>query len=561
VNDTATINADPRDRYESILDAVDTRTISLMRVFLALSALLLIAVDNTTALAYGVLLLYSAYSIFLYAMAIRGTQWLGSRALHWIDVGWYLLLVALSGVAVSVFFLFFFFAILVASFRWGFREGMRVSIACAVSYWAVGLGLMPISLPHLQLEPVLLRPIYLLVLGYMIARWGESEILQKRRLALLNEVNRLPNPRLGVDHAFGVTLERLRGFYEADACLVVIAEPESSSYVMHLTDRDRASGTVLGERIGPDMAQPLLALPGQCGAVYRAGRWWNSDEPQWYVHCEDDRHAELGSEHGSALASLLDAQSFVCVPLQRGDRPVGRLYLTAKRQAFTASDVHFLRQLVDQISRVIDNIVLLDRIASDAAGHERQKISRDLHDSTIQPYVGLKLGLEAVRRKMTADDPFAGELDDLCKMTNDSIADLRRYVGGLNGARGAQPEFLIEAVWRQAEKFEEFYGIEVEVNSGPDLGISDRLAAEVLHIVNEGLSNIRRHTQSTRATVNLRRQQHNVMVQIINHGGSPAAFQPFTPRSITERTNHLGGKVEVTRLGGASTAVTVDIPL
>jgi hypothetical protein len=54
VNDTATINADPRDRYESILDAVDTRTISLMRVFLALSALLLIAVDNTTALAYGV---------------------------------------------------------------------------------------------------------------------------------------------------------------------------------------------------------------------------------------------------------------------------------------------------------------------------------------------------------------------------------------------------------------------------------------------------------------------------------------------------------------------------
>lgn len=552
-----------RSRYEAVLEAVDIRALSLMRLILALSALLLVIVSPqeftlTDLLGQVVLFFHCAYSLTVYAIARRGESWVQSRALHWVDMGWYVVLIALTGVTNSALFSFFFFIILAASFRWGFIEGLRVTLASAICYCAMALASMAYD-SQLELQQLLLRPVYLVVLGYLIARWGDSEILQKHRLSLLNELTRMPNPRLGIDQALGLILERLRRAYQADTCLVVMADVESSSYVMHLADPGKGNGMLLGERIAPETACPLLALPAHCGAVYCSAGWRLSGKPYWYVNSEEVTDAEPGVEHGSAIASLLDAQSFVSVPIERANKATGRLYLTAKRSTFASSDVHFLRQLIDQVTRVIDNTVFLDRIASDAAGHERQKISRDLHDSTIQPYVGLKLGLEALRRKMNAGDPLAREIDDLCTMTNEGIAELRRYVGGLRATRDAQAEFLIEAVWRQAEKFEEFYGIEVEVNSRPDLGISDRLAAEVLHIVNEGLSNIRRHTQSTRATLNLRRQQHNVIIQIINHGGS--LCKAFTPRSITERANHLGGNVEVTQLGDGSTAVTVNIPL
>src|SRR5678815_3944336 len=57
----------------------------------------------------------------------------------WIDLSWYVFLIALSGGADSVFFFFFFFAILVASFRSGFRGGLQVTIVSTVIFTLLSL--------------------------------------------------------------------------------------------------------------------------------------------------------------------------------------------------------------------------------------------------------------------------------------------------------------------------------------------------------------------------------------------------------------------------------------
>src|SRR5678815_6129832 len=73
---------------------------------------------------------------------------------------------------------------------------------------------------------------------------------------------------------------------------------------------------------------------------------------------------------------------------------------------------------------------------------ERQKISRDIHDSAIQPYIGLKLGLEALARKVPPDHPLYKDIARLVDMTSMEIAGLRRYVKGLKG----QPELARETL-------------------------------------------------------------------------------------------------------------------
>lgn len=73
------------------------------------------------------------------------------------DVGWYTLLIALSSGTNSVFFFGFYFAILVASFRWGFAAGLRVTLASAALFTTVGFVTAPAA-PVFQLHRFLPRP-------------------------------------------------------------------------------------------------------------------------------------------------------------------------------------------------------------------------------------------------------------------------------------------------------------------------------------------------------------------------------------------------------------------
>src|ERR1044071_6698776 len=140
---------DLRPPAEVKLDGLaDIRMISAMRLILAASSLLIIHLDPSqpdrfVAITYVTLVLYTAYSAVLFYAARgslctskRGGAFLSSvrRGAHWIDIGWYSVLVALSSGTNSLFFFGFFFAILVASFRWGFASGYKAVFFSAVIF-------------------------------------------------------------------------------------------------------------------------------------------------------------------------------------------------------------------------------------------------------------------------------------------------------------------------------------------------------------------------------------------------------------------------------------------
>jgi signal transduction histidine kinase len=104
----------------------------------------------------------------------------------------------------------------------------------------------------------------------------------------------------------------------------------------------------------------------------------------------------------------------------------------------------------------------------------------------------------------------------------------------------------------------------VRVEFDGRLNVNDRLAAEVIRFVHEGLSNVRKHTRAARATLRLGCAERHCFIRIENDGadaGDERATPGFTPRSIKERANELGGSVRVERVGENRTAVTIEIPL
>jgi len=548
------------------IESVDERLVNLTRLVLAMSALIIIYVDPSepdrlVKVTYTTLALYTFYSACVYFLSRRPQSALRGIPLYWIDVAWYVGLISLSSGTNSLFFFFFFFAILVASFRSGYRAGLDVTIVSATLFVTVGYFTTPTPI-----EPnrFLLRPICLASIGYLMAYWGGSETTHKSRLALLKDVSRSSNPRFGVDETIGSIMSKLREFYDADTCLVINTGPVSDTHILRRVDRSHAKLGNRVEPVGNEIAQ-LLTWPSEWAVTWHSGsekRWLRKTACSIYDFLSGERVKDVDCETYASIPDLIGSDSFITIPIYQSNTFRGRLYLTTKGRYFTYSDVDFLRQVMDHVMPTIDNIQLVDRLASQASEYERQRISRDIHDSAIQPYIGLKLGLEALRRNMSNDDPIAGGLVELVEKTDSVIKDLRTYVGGLQGPESNQhSNVLTSSVERHAKQLGEFYGITVDVKIATTANMNERLVAEIFQIVREGLSNIKRHTNSAEARIRMTSVNGDIVLDIENDSAAGESQSIFTPRSINERAIALGGRVSVNVSDGSCTIVSVVIPM
>lgn len=560
--------------------SVDDRMVCLVRLVLAASALAVIYVappgaDRLVRVTDAALALYVLYSAALYAASLRTGAQPFARVAHWIDVACYLVLVSLSGGTGSVYFFFFFFPVLVTSFSRGFAPGLRVAVASAVLFTLVGYAAAPRG-AGFELNRFLLRPVYLLALGYMMAYWGGAEIQLKRRLALLKEVNALTNPRFGVGHTAVSIMRRVRAFYRADACLLLLrgaGREDDGFQLIRVTlpagdfrdGGDDAEDEVESERVPAELAAQFLTLPEALAVVFNAKTWpWQPAEACYFaLDLSTDERTDAGRRESEALAALLDAEAFASVPLLHRGRAVGRLFLSGRRGAFEPSDVDFVRQIVEHVMPVLENVRLLEQLATRAAETERQRIARDLHDSVIQPYIGLQYKLAALRGKLDAG-ASGGEVSEdirrLFDVTVSEIAGLRRYVTGLKGGAGAGD--LAAAVLRYTEQFQENYGIDVSVSFRGEARVPERLAAEVIQMVHEGLRNVWKHTKAARSAVVLDASADRLLLSIENDNAEgEEGIADFTPRSITERAEALGGRATVACDGRGRTVVLVRVPL
>jgi signal transduction histidine kinase len=551
------------------VESVGARMVNTMRIVLAFSALAVIHVapagpERLATLTYAALIAYCAYGVVLYYLGTREHALPAARINHWVDVGFFACLVALTGGSGSVFYLFFFFPILVASFSAGYREGLLVTAVSAALFVLVGLT-VPLSGGELDLARMLIRPVYLLTLGYMIAYWGGHEIMLKRGLTLLKEVNNLWNPRFGVDQTIGSNLDRLLDYYDGSSCMLVLRRPTSPATALFYSASPRKPGRLAEpSEIAEAMARQLLFLPESLAVAYH-----DPGTPGWrrgvrLVAWDLDMRTHTGGFPNAckSIANLLDSRTFMTVPYSQRDGTAGRLFLTSANRAFTLSDIEFLAQAAATISPVVESMYLMEELVSRAADHERFRISRDIHDTTIQPYIGLKLGLDALYREGGDQGPQAGRISELIEMADLTIRDLRTYAATLRDKASMPGDFLVSAVNRQAERYRRFYGIDVEVKSHVNGQLNSRLAAEAFQIVSEGLSNVLRHTSARRAFVHLLCEQENLLLKIGNEtppGPEPAPA--FIAWSIQERASELGGTAFTERSVDGDTVVHVNLPI
>lgn len=550
------------------LGTFDGRLTAELRVALALITVIIVAgVSTANPLLLPTAVGYFAYSavVCVASLGLQQKRLPASLAQYYpVDAGVFVLFMSLAdakGTFASLFAIYLFvFAVSGAAITWGFSAGLRLTVG-TVGLFAALIPVRASIANDLPVTQTLLSLGCLLGVGTIAARRGGHQFTVRSRLILLRDAGTLANPRFGVDQTIAALLERLREFYDAETCVLTTSSDHSAQVNRpHRADRYQA------RKNAPLSIDALPHLPPNTLAVYRRPWRWLPEPAR--VWCAERLNGQVvDCRRPVQLANVgpwldqVGLRSWLSVPAYAGRYCIGRLHLVGKR-TFRSSDAKFVLQVLESGMLLVEHIRLIDQLASTAALRERQRVARDIHDSVVQPYVGLQLGLVAVQRILRSGDLATAEakVRQLVDLTGMTIGELRSGIRSLKSERDHPAGDLIGALHHHATRFAEDTGIPVEIDGLDNLQCGDRLAAELFQMTLEALSNVRRHTTATRAAVRFKTDAHYVRLQVENSGPSKERATPFVPQSLSERAAALGGYVTVDRHRDGRSQVEITIP-
>lgn len=535
------------------------RIVESLRIMLAIIAGMLMLDARPEAVPWLSLavLAFSAYAGVVLWLATKGSLDVQRRYFYWLDACWFLLLMYLAKDAGTHYFLFLLFPVFFAAWRTGYRE----SVAIAAFSGLGSLIVFALTDPDIPWRQLLAMPFSLFVIAQVFVALARVEETTERKLAQDRQILSSPDPRHGFDAIVSDLVVQVANKLQASVALLALRT--SAGRCRAICWEVENDIFELSEEAATPLAKQVLSLPADVAVGWSgAKRWW-----------QRDHHIEIGPTGmpSDALAVSRDA-ILALTQLAGNDRllsspiPVGsvgrmRLILAGGSIATGMQSLGTLQHIAEHIGPSFENACLREELANQAAEAERARIGRDLHDSAIQPYIGLKFAVEALQRRAGPDNPVAQDLARLTGMVAEELTTMREVVSGLRGDPGKGGALLSSAVRRHAARCGQLFGIQVEVDIEKDMPVSRRLAGELFHMVAEGLSNIGRHTQSRWAWVSLSMQGGSLLLRVRNNtddGEQPAAN--FTPRSLTERAADLGGSVKIQR-DELQTTVTVSVPI
>ncbi len=275
--------------------------------------------------------------------------------------------------------------------------------------------------------------------------------------------------------------------------------------------------------------------------------------------------------------------SFLGVPIRRGDHVLGSLYLTEKQGggAFTEGDEMAVQALGAHAAVAIHNLHLLKRQRAlvqsliAAQEEERRAVAYDLHDGLTQFVMASHAHLESFKRAHAGgnEDKASRELERGLKYLHEAVVESRRLVNGLRslalddlGLAGALEQLINEekkrAGWEEAEFIHNVAGRRFDWT----------IETGAYRVAQEALTNARKHAGAAQVRVLLllepgaRPDQSQLRLEVCDWG---AGFEPDERQSdeghiglqgMAERVNLLGGKWELQSRPGEGTLARAILP-
>ncbi len=215
--------------------------------------------------------------------------------------------------------------------------------------------------------------------------------------------------------------------------------------------------------------------------------------------------------------------------------------------------------------KIQDNLRVYVQKVSQAQEAERKRVSRELHDETAQALVVVLRHLDdlaAGKSKLTASD-IRMEVQKILEGVRHFSQELRPSVLDDLG--------LIPAVQWLASDLTKNFGISVETEiRGTQRHLPQESELMLFRIAQEALTNVRKHSQATKALVRVDFADHRIKLTVQDNGKgfkTPSGVGDLTRSGklglagMEERVQLLGGTLNIQSQPGKGTNLTVEVPL
>ena len=528
-----------------------------MRVVTALlcTTLLLENEPKLDTRALAVLLAYCIWSGVLLWLEASGRARHTGLWTYWLDMFWAVLTMKLTTSGTTMMIITLVHPVVLASIGYGVGQGVVLAMAAAAGLvFDGGSDLMR----GLQLGwRQSLSAVAVLALVPAAALLSRPMSVLRRRVALVDQLEAQLDPRRGLEPICAEVVERLRSGTQADVVALVLPRRLGNPAML----ASREDGSFRAKDDVHTLLESLLVHVPDCPVSHIRRRWW---DPRRGTRVRG-RSADMKSLSGqlAELAATLDVRSLHVIPLTRYGRRHGHFVVGYGNTRGATYDVSALAGAAPELLRVIEQAALVDQLQEESAGHERARIGRDLHDSAIQPYLGLKYAVECVALRIPAENPARAEVDALADLVNSEVFALRELISGLRTGTDRGDDSLVPAVRRQVRRFALLFGIEIEIDCPEALPTTRALASSMFHLINEALNNIRKHTAAQHVLVKLFAENGAIQLIVLDDAGSvrgkPA--DEFLPTSLSERVAEMGGTLRISHPDGVNTEISIRIPL
>lgn len=207
--------------------------------------------------------------------------------------------------------------------------------------------------------------------------------------------------------------------------------------------------------------------------------------------------------------------------------------------------------------------------ATRAQEEERKRISRELHDDTVQSLVVLSRQLDSMAEDKGLSEPICLRLEELWKQTDNILQGVRRLSQDLRPAAIDQLGLLPAIHWL-AEDVSKFSSVGVKVKViGKERRLSEEAVIALFRIIQEATRNIWRHSGATSAEIIIEFLDNATRITISDNGKGfklPDTADDLTRRGklglagMQERAHIIGGTLTVQSEPGKGTCITIEVP-
>lgn len=221
-------------------------------------------------------------------------------------------------------------------------------------------------------------------------------------------------------------------------------------------------------------------------------------------------------------------------------------------------------QLLRMLRKSKESLAKALTAANSARSLERRRLSRELHDDLGQRLTSLSLKLKTLQMERDLDN-ISDRINGLRLITSDALEELRRILSSLKPA-ALEGNHILDSIGRLVSDMSVEAGIPIDLDIPPADGFAVTQEKELIifRCVQEGVTNIIKHSHATKAWVSLSQNSDNILLEIRDNGIGLRAGAPLRGMGLEgmkTRVAEVGGNFVADSPGSDGTTISIMLPV